>query len=242
MVPLTRGIIVAGLLELGEIMVAAAHQRLEMISHNVSNLATPGYRKGVAFHETLANEATAQSQALSTDFSAGALHVTRQPFDLAIASGGFFCVRGETGVYYTRGGQFTRDAEGRLIDGQGFVLQSADGQDVIVSDARAEILEDGVVLEDGVPVSRVGLFEPASEARLQRISGAYFAASSGGEMQEATSPLLRQGMLEGANVDLPAEMMAMMSSLREAEVGARVVQAYDSLIGQTISTLGRVQA
>jgi hypothetical protein len=30
-----------------------------------------------------------------------------------------------------------------------------------------------------------------------------------------------------------------MSIMREAEVGARVLQTYDALVGQAISTLGR---
>ena len=41
--------------------------------------------------------------------------------------------------------------------------------------------------------------------------------------------------------ELPTEMLAMMQTLRHAEAGARVVQAYDSLLGQVISTLGRVR-
>lgn len=236
----TKGKKVAtGLLELGEIMVVGAQRRLETVSHNVANLATPGFRKGVAFEEVIAN--SANTLAFSTDFTSGALRLTGQPLDLAIASGGFFRVRGADGVYYTRAGQFSRDAEGRVVDGQGLVLQTADGQDLIVSSARIEIAEDGAVLENGVPIARVGLFECAPDVQLERVGGAYFAAPAE-IMQEVASPLVRQGMVEGSNVDLPGEMIAMMTALRQAEVGARVVQTYDSLIGQTISSLGRVQA
>ena len=60
-------------------------------------------------------------------------------------------------------------------------------------------------------------------------------------MTENTAPIVRQGMIEGSNVDLPVEMLSTMAALRQAEIGARVVQTYDSLIGQTISTLGRTQ-
>jgi flagellar basal-body rod protein FlgG len=232
---------VAGLIELGEIMVVGAQRRLETASHNVANLTTPGYRKGVAFHETLANEATANGNSFSTDFTTGALRATGQPFDLALSSEGFFCIRGDNGVYYTRSGQFARDAEGRIVDGRGFVLQTADGQDLVVGAQNVEILADGVVLEGGVPVARIGVFATAPQSRLERIGGAYFSAPPDG-MHDVASPLVRQGMLEGSNVDLPAEMLMVMSAMRQAEVGARVVQTYDSLIGQTISTLGRMQA
>lgn len=230
--------VTTGLLELGEIMVAGAQRRLETTSHNVANLSTPGFKRRVSFQQTSDNIAAALQ--FSTDFAPSAMRATGQQFDFAIASSGFFRLRGENGVYYTRSGQFTRGSDGRIVDGQGLVLQSADGADVIVSGATVEILEDGVVIDNGVPVARLGVFELAPNARLEQISGAYFSAAEE-NLQSVASPLLRQGMLEGSNVELSAEMMTMMSAMRQAEVGARVIQTYDSLIGQTISTLGRVR-
>jgi flagellar basal-body rod protein FlgF len=231
--------VTTGLLELGEIMVAGAQRRLETTSHNVANLSTPGFKRRVSFQQTTDNIAT--SLQFSTDFAPSAIRMTGQQFDIAIASNGFFRLRGENGVYYTRSGQFARDGEGRIVDGQGLVLQTADGLDLVVSGAEVEILEDGVVIDNGAPVARLGVFEIAPDAQLERISGAYFSAGDE-SMQSVAQPLLRQGMLEGSNVELSAEMMTMMSAMRQAEVGARVVQTYDSLIGQTISTLGRVRA
>jgi flagellar basal-body rod protein FlgF len=230
--------VTTGLLELGEIMVAGAQRRLETTSHNVANLSTPGFKRRVSFQETTNN--TAASLQFSTDFAPSAMRVTGQQFDIAIASNGFFRLRGENGVYYTRSGQFARDGEGRIVDGQGLALQTADGLDLVVSGASVEILEDGVVIDNGAPVARLGVFELTPDARLERISGAHFSAADA-SMQSVAQPLLRQGMLEGSNVELSAEMMTMMSAMRQAEVGARVIQTYDSLIGQTISTLGRVR-
>lgn len=229
----------AGLIELGEIMVAGAQRRLETVSQNVSNLTTPGYRKGVMFDRVLAGAAGAL--ALSTDFAAGPLRLTGQPFDLAITGEGFFRVRGENGFYYTRGGQFSRDGEGHVVDGQGLALQTVDGRDLVINDSGVEIAEDGTVIEDGAPVARIGAFAPTLDGRLERIGGAYFAVA-GDLVEEASSPILRQGMLEGSNVELSTEMLTMMNALRQAEAGARVVQLYDGLIGQTISTLGRAPA
>lgn len=229
----------AGLLELGELMVVGAQRRLTTTSHNVANLTTPGYRTGIAFEQALASGAT--NFAITTDFTGGALRATGQPLDLAIASNGFFCVRGDEGVYYTRGGRFTRDADGRVVDGRGLALQTADGQDLVLAGARVEITDDGTVLENDVPIARVGVFEDAADVGPERLGGAYFAAPDGA-MRDVASPSVRQGMIEGSNVDLSTEMVSVMAAMRQAEIGARVVQAYDSLIGQTISTLGRVQA
>jgi flagellar basal body rod protein FlgG len=178
----------AGLLELGEIMIVGAHRRLESISQNVANLTTTGYRRTASFQQTM--NVGAASDHVPTDFAHGALRATGRTFDIALASDGFFAVRGEDGAYYTRDGQFTRDPQGRLINEQGFALQSADGGDVTVSAAAIEILEDGTVLDDGVPVSRVGVFALAPEARLNRVTGSYFQTSAEA-MVEVETPLVR---------------------------------------------------
>jgi flagellar basal-body rod protein FlgG len=58
-------------------------------------------------------------------------------------------------------------------------------------------------------------------------------------MEEATSVRLRQGMVEGSNVSLGSEMVTMMTAVREAESGARLLQVYDDLIGRAITTFGQ---
>ncbi len=230
----------SGLLELGEILLAASQRRLEAVSHNVTNASTPGYRRALVFEHTL-NEAqrTAPLAAVS-DFSQGPLRSTGRPFDLALSGAGFFQVRGEERVYYTRAGQFDRTAEGRLVDAQGSALQTAEGADLVLGAGRIEILSDGTVLEDGAPVARIGVFVAAEESDLEALTGALFVAPQGA-VQEATGPVVRQGSLELANVEIAGEMLDAMRALRAAEVGARIVQSYDTLIGQTISTFGRGQ-
>jgi flagellar basal-body rod protein FlgG len=179
--------------------------------------------------------------AASTDFAAGPLRLTGNPFDLAISGQGYFRVQGEDGAYYTRAGQFTRDDRGRLIDAQGLALQTVDAHDLVLGSGRIEVTDDGTVLEDGAPIARIGLFQLREGSDLERVGGAYFAASAEA-MEDAAAPAIRQGMIEGSNVELASEMLVMMGALREAEAGARVVQAYDALIGQSITTLGRTSA
>jgi flagellar basal-body rod protein FlgG len=94
------------------------------------------------------------------------------------------------------------------------------------------------VLEDGLPIARLGVFEAVEGATIEALGGALFRASDGA-MREVETPLVRQGMLESANVDLSREMIDMMAAMRQAEIGARIVQAYDGLVGQSITTFGR---
>lgn len=230
----------SGLLEIGEILLAASQRRLEAVSHNVSNASTPGYRKALLFEHALNDALAAAPFATASDFAQGPLRATGRPFDLALSGAGFFQLRGPESLYYTRAGQFERTPEGRLVDAQGRALQTADGADLILRTEAGdiEILSDGVVLEDGTPVARIGVFLARDDGDLQALSGTLFAAPTG-SMQEASAPVVRQGMIELSNVNVAGEMLDTMRALRSAEIGARIVQNYDTLMDQSISTFGR---
>jgi len=232
-----------GLIELGELMMTSSERRLELVSQNITNVSTPGFKRSVSFDQTIdaASAANTQRSAIAShpDFSQGALRQTGRPLDLAISGDGFFMLRAEDGrTLYTRNGQFSRASDGRVVSAQGYTLQSADGADVILREDPGEIVNDGTILENGAPIARIGLYAPSDSAQMQAIGGTLFSAPASA-MNEIGSPLLRQGMLEGANVDNASEMLQMMAAMRQAEAGARVVEAYDSLLGQSISTFGR---
>ena len=235
-----------GLLDIGEVILASSERRLEIVSRNIANTSTAGFKKEAAFGDVLSELTDVNSPAHAprsfTDFSQGALRMTGRTFDLALSGAGFFRVRSADGAsYFTRNGQFDRSSDGLLINAQGLILQSANGDDVIVNDEAAEILGDGVVLEGGQPVARVGVFEPTEPERpLQALGGTLFSAPDG--IRDVVRPTVRQGMIETANVDMSSEMVGMMEALRSAEIGSRIVQTYDGLIDKSISTFGRGSA
>lgn len=228
-----------GLIELGELMLSSAQRRLSAIAENVSSTSTPGYKRAQSFDEALdvARAPTITAPARRADLSPGAIRQTGRTFDLALTGEGYFALRGENGLYYTRAGAFERALDGRIVTSAGLALQDANGGDIIVASESPEIVADGVILDNGVPVARIGLYRPAEESGLASINGALFEAS--GELVEARQVAVRQGALESANVELAHEMVDMMNALRRAEAGARIVQTWDGLIGQSINTLGR---
>lgn len=228
-----------GLLELGEMLLGVSERRLEAVSRNVANLTTPGYKASVAFQDLLTEATSARtSVSFASNFTQGGLHATGMPFDLALSGPGFFRLRTDERAYYVRSGQFERTAEGRLVNSQGMALQTNNGEDLIVGRGPIEFVSDGTVLEGGLPVARLGVFAFDSETSIEALGGALFRAPDAA-MREVEAPLVRQGMLENANVDLSREMVDMMAAMRQAEIGARIVQTYDGLIGQSITTFGR---
>jgi flagellar basal-body rod protein FlgF len=231
-----------GLLEIGEMILATSERRLEVVSKNIANASTAGFKKEETFATTLSmlqpSDDARDAKQTFTDFSQGALRMTGRPFDLAISGAGFFKVRSGEQILLTRNGEFELASNGQLLNAQGMILQTASGEDLVVTDPEAEILADGVVLEHRLPVARIGLFEPTEPASLQAVGAAMFFVDPT-QTSEVETPSLRQGMVEAANVEMAGEMVGMMEALRSAEIGSRIVQTYDSLVDKSISTFGR---
>lgn len=118
----------------------AQEKRLELITNNLANVGTNGFKKDVAVFEGLtphlpeaavttfspfgpligADATFGYLKQVSTDFSAGPIRITGEPLDIAIQGEGFFAVQSPAGVRYTRNGRFTLDKEGQLVTSAGF--------------------------------------------------------------------------------------------------------------------------
>lgn len=114
---------------------------LSVISDNISNMNTVGFKKSVvSFGDILSQTYSGISGTyqvgrgvlvgnVMTVFSAGQLESTSNVLDLAIDGEGFFIVNDKGTTAYTRAGQFSINKEGKIVDSQGAVLQGylADG-------------------------------------------------------------------------------------------------------------------
>ena len=67
-----------------------------------------------------------------TDLTAQPLKETGEPLDFAIDGDGFFAVQTPQGVRYTRNGQFTAAANGRLVDQRNNPVLGQNGQPLTV--------------------------------------------------------------------------------------------------------------
>lgn len=228
----------SGLVESASAILRASERRLESASQNVANITTPGYKRQVSFMEMVALRADAADAMptirLRPDMAQGKLSATGGPLDIAISGEGFFAVRDGTTTLYSRQGQFSRAPDGTLVTAQGYVLQQADGGDVVVDRAGVTIESDGTVRDGERPVARIGVYLPDASAAMRSLDGSTFQLD-GGQATEVVNPMLRQGMVEASNVSVGDEMLTMMAALRHAESGSRLVQTYDDLLGRAIT-------
>ncbi len=126
-----------GALYAGVAGLSSQSNKLCVISDNIANVNTIGYKSGSAVFETLvtsASNVTAYSpggvlggnqQLVDTQ---GLLQTTSSPTDVAISGAGFFVVNQKSNqsgqVLFTRAGSFTQDAQGNFRNTAGLFLQA----------------------------------------------------------------------------------------------------------------------
>lgn len=235
------GVEVADFIESARVILSQSERRMEATANNVANLTTSGF-KSQRLYSAMSADANGRapntSLQQSADLSQGRLMRTDRTLDIAISGPGMFRLSSSDGtITYSRSGQFSLSADGRVVNGVGLALQSADGGDIVLSSSDISILADGTILEGERPVAKIGVFRASEPDAVRALGGASFAIAGG--VEDVAAPELRQGMLEASNVALADEMVTMMEVMRQAEGGARLVQTYDDLIGKAVQTFGQ---
>jgi flagellar basal-body rod protein FlgG len=171
----------------------------------------------------------------------GSLTTTGNSLDLAIEGGGYFQVLmpdGRTG--YTRDGNFNLSAEGTLVTGDGMPVQP---QITIPQGAESiTIGTDGTVsakLAGQTDVTIIGKIETArfiNPAGLEALGGNLLAETgASGQPQVGAAGTegrgaIRQGSLEGSNVNVVEELVDMIETQRAYEVNSKMISATDQML------------
>lgn len=238
----------------------AGLNRQNVLSHNIANLNTPGFKQTLMsmddFIETAVvqpSEEFAYFTGLSeigelglgvtnspeiTDFAQGALRPTNQPFDLAIEGPGFFSVQTPNGERYTRDGRFNRDVEGQLVTIDGYQVLSDGGQPIQIPEGVVNIDKNGTITVDEENVGKIGIyaFEDPEEELVHDMPN-LFEATGGASGEEVGT--IQQGYLEMSNANASDLMTQMSIVARAYEAAQQMVQNQDELLAKTIATLGR---
>ncbi|MDS9466315.1 flagellar hook-basal body complex protein [Paracoccus sp. MBLB3053] len=222
-------------------------REMRAVANNIANANTTGFkREGVVFSEymvPLRNDgetlAMANIRGRMVDLAAGGVTKTGGQYDLAIDGDGFFMVQTPQGNRLTRAGAFMPNAEGEIVNPDGFALLD-DGQAPIAIPPGARSIgigTDGTLSADGEPVGRVGVFASPDPSDLRHVAGTLFEA--GPAPEPLAEPVLRQGFLEDSNVDPVTEIARMIEIQRAYELGQSFLDQEDQRIRQAITSLTR---
>jgi flagellar basal-body rod protein FlgF len=227
---------------------------LDIISHNLANANTAGYKRDIAvtnIFNAVLNDAISISATdiypsnqvdlvpqvhRITDSSSGALNYTGNPLDMAIEGDAFFELMDGGRVRYSRQGAFTMDSAGRLVNGDGLVVGGEEGE-ILLQGGEVTIDREGNVHEDGEYMGRLKLMTFKDLSALTKVGSSMWAAPAGVLGQSADDAQVRQGYVESSNVKTMEEMVHMITTLRHFETTANVIKGYDEMMNTAISTI-----
>lgn len=240
--------------------------RLDIISNNIANAATTGYKEesvtSQAFDQMLAVKIRDGSVGYTnqnignmslgvklgevyTNFNQGSLRQTSNTYDLAISGNGFFQVRvfdsnGGSSIKYTRDGNFTMNTEGYIVDVAGNRLQGVSG-DVRVdpSVSSVAISKQGVIEADGTMVDRVALVDFEDYDYIVKYGDNMYETADGATIKDANATI-EQGYLEQSNVNVVSEMVNMITITRAYEANQKVMKTVDNMLDKSVNSVGRV--
>jgi len=182
-----------------------------------------------------------RAAATSRNFSQGTLAQTSGQFDVAIEGAGFFQVQlpdGTTG--YTRDGAFQLNSTGQLVTSAGYTVQP--GITIPAAARSVTVAKDGTVaitLQGQAQPQTVGQLQVATFVNpggLDPLGGNLFAETASSGTPNAGAPganghgSLRQGFLEGSNVNVVEELVSMIATQRAYEMNSKSIQTSDQML------------
>jgi flagellar basal-body rod protein FlgG len=174
-------------------------------------------------------------------FTNGSLQTTSQPLDVAISGNGFLQVRRPDGTAgFTRAGQLQVDANGILVNAQGLPLvpQITVPNNALSLTIGSNGMVSAVTPGNAAPteLGQLTLTTFVNPAGLQAMGENLFqeTAASGtpneGRPGDAAFGTLKQGALEGSNVQVVEEMVDMIAAQRTYEMNTKVLSAADNML------------
>jgi len=227
-------------------------RELDIVANNIANADTTGFKVeqllvGTEVGERARNDAVRPSvsfvldKGVGRDFGQGALKQTGRDLDFGIdGEGAFFTVNDGVGEAYTRDGAFALDPEGRLVTAGGAAVQG-DGGDIVLDTSKGPVSvgEDGTISQQGLPVGRLTLARFETLAVLSKDGDGLYRNRSNATPIEATGAQVRQGMLEGSNVNPLTEITNMIEISRAYESVTRMIENNNDLSRRAVERLGR---
>jgi flagellar basal-body rod protein FlgF len=250
---------------------ALAQERvLELISNNLANVNTVGFKgDGVTFKLLEAEPEKNYREPLppanykisledvfplkgneilhvgvadvQRDLSQGPAIETKNPTDLMIEGDGMFAVNTPEGIRYTRSGALGLSPDGVLMTSGGHPVLGEKGTVVLRANAF-EVNSRGEIHQDGQLVDRIQLWSFADDKQLERTGNNYFFFGGPETARsQVAQPQIRQGFLEGSNVNAIKSLTAMIVAHRSFEAYQKAMSNYDKMMDKSSNQIGEIR-
>lgn len=238
-------------------------KRLELVSNDLANASTTGYKKDVAVVSSFKEEYLARlndSQNFTpnnavigkitygakidevyTDFTQGSVVSTNLETDLAIQGDGFFTVQTPNGLAYTRDGNFSINQFGQLVTKEGYNVMGQEGiidlgEEYFSQGTPIVVQSNGTVYVGSEYIDTLDIATFNDSRSLTKLDDNLY--TSNGEKGEFTGTII-QSFLEVSNVNTVTAMVDMITVARAYETNQKMVQTQDQILGKAVNELGK---
>jgi flagellar basal-body rod protein FlgG len=223
---------------------SAQQLQLDAIGNDLANISSTGYKsERVAFGDLLYNAvdeagtqtsigAGSEAEVIGHSQSQGPIQETGEPLNLAIEGDGYFQIQQPGGAtQLTRNGDFGVNAQGMIVDAEGAQLAPPIKLPSGVAPSSVGVSSDGTVTAGKRTLGQIKLVTvPAPAEMLADGSGGFTPTAASGAPEALTAVKIRQGALEGSNVDMSKEMALMVSTQRDYQMSSSAIQTESQMM------------
>jgi flagellar basal-body rod protein FlgF len=239
----------------------AAMRRMELVTNNLANAQTAGFKQDRSALSTFDQLMILQdgspapaptggqlgelgmgsvAEEPMIDFTQGAVQNTGRALDVALEGPGFFTVQTQAGVRYTRDGGFTRDSLGHLTTVEGDLVLGVDNNPIQLPGGQVAIGPDGTVAVEDQPVGPLQIVEFTLDQPLRKVGNNQFAMRNDGDQpRAATGTAVRQSSIESSNLDMAGAQTTMLELQRAYQASQRLIQFQDEMVGRAVNEIAR---
>lgn len=239
--------------------------RQSIITNNLANINTTGYKEenliSKSFDEVMLSNndnyvnGNATKQLLGnmsfgvridetvTNYNQGTHVATDNNMDFAIEGSGFFEVIDENNNrYYTRDGDFSVDAQGYLVTNAGYSVMGINNstgasERIYVGNGEIAITPDNNINIDGNSMYRFRVVDFDNYDGLEKVGNNVYTGQNGNLTNDVN---IKQGYLEGSNVDAISTTALLMETVNEFQANQKVIQSFDSILSKIANEIGAV--
>ena len=232
----------------------------ETIANNLANVNTTAFKKGNVhfqdlYYQTVTAVGAESSDSISPvgidlgtgsrvsgitrDFSSGSIMEKPGQLNVAIVGDGFFEIELPDGsLAYTRDGHFHRDSTGNIVTEDGYKVAGTPTLDTNATNVTI-LLDGSVSVTVNNETTTAGNFQvsrfPNNEGLKPIGNNLFIETEASGTVTKGTPNEngrggVRQGFLEGSNVDVVKEMVNMIAAQRAYEVISKSIKTSDEML------------
>lgn len=237
----------------------AQSHKVEVLSNNLANVNTVGFKRELALLQARESEAIERGMtrrgsgaledigggvrmnATWTDFSPGTMQLTHIPTDMAIDTPNtFFQVQHGKEMLLTRAGNFHVSNEGLLVTASGDPVMSGDGAPIQLDPTLPfRVVEGGAIEQAGERID-LALVKAKDVSHLQKAGENLFTADRKAGLEPTEERLVKSGYVEMSGVNPVDEMVELIAASRAYEANVRIIQQHDTATSELISRMLKV--